>query len=526
MVVRTFWIAAAAISLFGTPVHAELFDETQAITLFAFDDVMIPFSQGLKLEMRLPEKYPGNPVVDRGGPDDPDSWAVQFYGSVIRDGDKFRMWYVSAGKDRLDKSVPRSAPWRVAYAESDDGVNWTKPSLGLVEFYGSTDNNLVKMDPPIGTLNVKVIKDDDDPDPARRYKMGAHVWFPKNDVRLGNLAPYVSPDGLTWTYLGEVEPVDAEMPIDQTPLPPIHIEPVGGLFKWDDTFYTSGQNAVVAARPYHGRVTRTFISPDFENWHGASAVGFVREAQHTLLGPGRSREGEQTHEGNAVWVRNNVLIGVSGLWRGAKEWKDVTIDLGLVYSHDGVHFREALNEFVFIERGADGEWDQGGLLQGQGFENIGEQTLIYYGAWDPRHWKGSPPRGGVGIAMLPRDRFGDLMVDSRTKGPGNYQMPEIVSEFLTAPIELEGDGPHRFYVNADGLGDDASLRIELLDHAGTPLPELSGDNAATVNESGFQTPILWNRRDSAEGLPDRIRVKVVFEGDKNTDIRFSAMYVR
>ena len=86
------------------------FDETTAITLFAFDDVSIPFSQNLKLVMRSPERHPANPVVRRGEAGSPDSWAVQFYGSVLREGDKFRMWYVAAGSDRLNPAVPRSAP--------------------------------------------------------------------------------------------------------------------------------------------------------------------------------------------------------------------------------------------------------------------------------------------------------------------------------------------------------------------------------------------------------------------------------
>ncbi|NQT12521.1 MAG: hypothetical protein HQ582_07230, partial [Planctomycetes bacterium] len=177
------------------------FDESEATTLFAFDNVSIPFTQNLKLEMQSPERHRANPVLRRGQPGTPDSWAVQFYGSVIREDGKFRMWYVAVGDDRLDENMPRSAPWRVAYAESEDGVHWTKPNLGLVEYRGNRNNNLVLMEPRLGTVNVKVLFEPNDPDPDRRYKMGAHVWFPKNDVRLGTLAPYASQDGLRWRLL-------------------------------------------------------------------------------------------------------------------------------------------------------------------------------------------------------------------------------------------------------------------------------------------------------------------------------------
>src|SRR5687767_9427766 len=66
------------------------FDENTCTTLFAFDEVSIPHSQNLRLEMRAPQRHASNPVVARGAAGTPDSWGVQFYGSVIREGGKFR----------------------------------------------------------------------------------------------------------------------------------------------------------------------------------------------------------------------------------------------------------------------------------------------------------------------------------------------------------------------------------------------------------------------------------------------------
>ena len=156
---------------------------------------------------------------------------------------------------------------------------------------------------------------------------------------------------------------------------------------------------------------------------------------------------------------------------------------------------------------------------------MGEETRIYYGAWDPRGWEGSPPRGGVGIATLPRDRFAELMVDPTTTGSGNYQMQTTVSSFLTSALRVEG-APQRFFVNADGLGPDAMLKIELLDHRLQPLENYSGTQAAVVRTSGFQTPIVWNGKAALTDLPDRIRLRVTFAGAKKFDLRFSALYVQ
>ena len=513
---------ALVVGLHAQPAHCDLFDETEAITLFAFDELAIPFTENLRLEMRKPQRHPQNPVVALGRSGEPDSWAVQFYGSVIREGEKFRMWYVAVGDERLEGGVPRSSPWNVAYAESTDGVNWTKPDLGLVEYRGDTDNNLVRLEPKLGLVNVKVVKDEDDAEYP--WKMGAHVWWPKNERRLGTFVPYRSKDGLTWEAMIDFEPVGAEIMPEDMILDPLHFEPVGGFYKWDGVWFLSGQNAMKTARPYHGRVARKYISPDLVNWHHASAIAYAHPDQLEELGPGRSREGNQTHEGLSVWPRRNVLLGVGGLWYGGVEWKDVTIDLSLHYSHDGVFFKHPLHDWTFIERGEDGQWDQGGLLQGQGFENVGEQTYVYYGAWDPRNWRGSPPRGGVGIVTLPRDRFGSLKVDLRAEGPGDYQMRDTQSTLLTSRVER--DGAHRFHVNATGLSPDARLRLELLDGRSEPLPGFSGDHAATVTTNGFQTPVQWPSGADTTDLPDSIRVKAHFEGPDKTDIRLHAIYIR
>jgi hypothetical protein len=503
---------------------AAYFDETAGTTLFAFDQVSIPFTQNLRLEMRNPARHPANPVVPRGKPGSPDAWAVQFYGSIIREGGKFRLWYVAVDDDTENKMT--YARWRAAYAESDDGVHWTKPNLGLVEFRGNKNNNLILTDPaPLGFVNLKVLADPDEPNPARRYKISTHAYF-HHKTRLGTLAPFASADGLHWKLLMEATPKNAELLEKDLVLPAIHFEPCGGLYKWDGMYYVCGQNALAATRPYQGRVTKMYHSPDFVHWSPTDSVGFVREPQHHKLGPGRSLEGKQTHEGISVWNRRNVLLGVVGLFHGAKEWKDITIDLGLVVSNDGLNFREPAHEWTFLKRGEDGAWDQGGLLQAQGFENVGDQTFIYYGAWDPRHWKGSPPRGGVGIATLPRDRFGDLVVEEAGKGPGDYQLPEINSELITAAVSTKPNRPHRFYLNADGLGPEAALRIELLDAHEKPLQSYSGEDAAIVRASGFQTPIVWAGQREVRDLPERVRMRVTFDGKRNTDIRFSAIYVQ
>lgn len=64
--------------------ESRLLDETEKETIFAFDQVSIPFTQNLRLEMQSPTRHPANPVLQRGPAGSPDAMGVQFYGSIIR----------------------------------------------------------------------------------------------------------------------------------------------------------------------------------------------------------------------------------------------------------------------------------------------------------------------------------------------------------------------------------------------------------------------------------------------------------
>jgi hypothetical protein len=158
-------------------------------------------------------------------------------------------------------------------------------------------------------------------------------------------------------------------------------------------------------------------------------------------------------------------------------------------------------------------------MQGQGFENVGDKTYLYYGAADPRTWsegnKPIPARGGVGLATLPRDRFADLRV--RDYGEGQ-------AEFITGALDFTNG--QRLFVNADGLGQDAELKFELLTHDERPIPGYSGADAAVVSSAGFQVPIKWRNGAALNGLPERFKIKATFGGKKASDIRFSALYLQ
>ena len=58
------------------------------------------------------------------------------YVTVLKDGDRFRMYYRGWGGPKM--------PELVCMAESDDALSWRRPSLGLFEWEGSKDNNILR----------------------------------------------------------------------------------------------------------------------------------------------------------------------------------------------------------------------------------------------------------------------------------------------------------------------------------------------------------------------------------------------
>lgn len=115
------------------------------------------------------------------------SWSVPIWN---QEKDLWEWWY--------NGHYGESDAYMNHYATSQDGVNWDKPSLGRYEWQGSKDNNIA-LDPE-GMGLYHILRDERDPDPARRYK----GLFNGKDRYLG-----VSPDGFEWNML-DVPPIPSQ----------------------------------------------------------------------------------------------------------------------------------------------------------------------------------------------------------------------------------------------------------------------------------------------------------------------------
>ena len=164
------------------------------------------------------------------------------YHTVFRDGDLYRMYYRGSHLI-LGENTLRIAHQVVCYAESKDGIHWTKPDLGLVEFEGSKKNNILIGNGPAVHNFAPFLDANPACKPDERYKaLGGGG---------GGLMVYKSADGIHWSVMHD-KPVITEGAFDSQ-----------NLAFWDPIREEY--------REYHrafrdGRDIMTTTSADFVQW--------------------------------------------------------------------------------------------------------------------------------------------------------------------------------------------------------------------------------------------------------------------
>lgn len=93
------------------------------------------------------------------------------YLNLFFDDGVYRLYYLGWHMLNDDETEHDLSHIRVCYAESRDGLTWTKPSLGLCEFRGSMENNIILDEKTQKFDNFYVFKDSNPAcPPEARYK--------------------------------------------------------------------------------------------------------------------------------------------------------------------------------------------------------------------------------------------------------------------------------------------------------------------------------------------------------------------
>jgi dienelactone hydrolase len=480
--------------------------------LLAVDDVSLPLKRNLAYFITKPDVRP-EPILSpsRDNRDAPDYLATHFYGTVLHDEDRFRMWYypchlgrnpdwpaeLQAQADRWEIAI---VPGPLCYAESDDGIHWTKPNLGQLLFKGSRDNNAIDL-PSALTANATIIKDESDPDPQRRYKLVFWSQYDPYDYPTMRLA--TSPDGIQWTTVPGA-PLEA--------------------FLEHASFYQFGGKYIVNAQTFlpgesgrnRGRQGAAWISTDFDHWIQEGVESF---ALPYAEGPRR----DEVHLGVGAASFGNVLVGLYCIWHNDADFANISGDFGLVVSNDGIAFREPVKGFPWLTAAespatpVDGKDYTTVLCQANGIVNVGDETRIYHGRWRNVGWKPGMSEedyyAEVALATIPRDRWGALgLVDEEKEG----------SVWSTA-VQLPETGC-TLALNADGI---ASMRVEIADEDFNPLPGHSGEHSGRAGDvDGLDREVAWPGEDLLNLAGQTVRFRIHMKKKADASPRLYALYLR
>jgi hypothetical protein len=344
--------AAAALPFLHSAGAAERADTPVALgtrrELFV-DDLLIDRLEGAALRLHKPVARDVAITCDA-----PWEGNTSAYFTLFQDGDLFRMYYRGSHFDEQLKKAPR--PEVTCYAESRDGITFTKPKLGLIEFQGSKENNIVWAGDG-GTHNFAPFLDRNPAcAPAARYKALARGETMLKGKKKSCLYAYHSADGQRWAKTSEV-PVITDGAFDSQNIAFWDAE--RGEYRAYWRFFETGRVDERGVKQENVRAIRTATSKDFLTW----------TSQADLRYGAAPREHLYTNAVLPYFRAPHLLLGFPTRYQP----KTQQVEPVFMTSRDGVNFRRWSEELIPITAPKDRDGNRAnyltrGLLQLPGNE--------------------------------------------------------------------------------------------------------------------------------------------------------------
>ena len=485
------------------------------------DDFLVDRMHG-GIHFQLHSPTPGDIVLELDRPWERGS-THHGYMSVFRDEDRWRMYYgVRARQYRAGKST--SGPERICYAESKDGINWEKPSLGLFEYEGSSDNNIVLVEDHEQGIGLHGFCPFIDENPqcqaSARYKAVSRYMPPGATWHTDSwLNALQSADGLRWTRLGD-EALMTEGEFDSQ-----------NVAFWD---VARSEYRLYRRRYYKGadgilrRGIQTATSRDFLAWSqpawtehpGApceqlytnQVIPYFR-APHIFTGfPTRYVERPWSEAVEALpGARRRREIVESG---GVERLGAALTDTLFMTSRDGVTFRRWGEAFIRPGLREKGNWFYGDNYVARGM------------AVTPSHIAGAPnelsfyvsERGGGWLDPSDATQKAFRRHTLRMDGFVSLRADRSGGEFTTRPLRFTGNTLQvNFSASAAG-----GLQIELQDRWGVPLPGFSLEDSIELLGDDLERRVRWRGNPDIGALQDHeIRIRIVLHDADLYAFRFA-----
>ena len=425
------------------------------------DDYVIAQTENVRRELQPPTRHPANPLIVQDHPWEANHISV--YGTVLRDPEtnRFRCWYqASRGKPTIPDTPdgPETSKYYICYAESPDGIAWTKPMVGRRPFAEFERHNIIIP----GSHSICVHHTPEDPDPARRYKAAG-----------GPLIAF-SPDGLQWDVH------DWKYAVGKN-------DTGTSVVRWGGKWMGYVRNQEFDERP-SGNLQRAVgitVSDDFVHWTPKETVWKTDEADgYPWTQP----------YGLCATACGDQLIALLPLVKleeidGNNSLGDMEIQL--MTSRDGRNWHRVADRAVFLAQGPGGDiderpWDNS-VYPSSTLLTVDDEVRLYYTGSNGRHGEGKTPEGkamepkkrsGIGLATLPAERF----VALRPADSGGAAVLE------TKPLAFSGED---LLVNADLGADPEQMCVEVLDADGGKIAGCAAVDCRLIAHDKLRHRVVW-----------------------------------
>jgi hypothetical protein len=449
-----------------------------------FDDVLIETLRNVELTMNPPFAT-SEVLITADQPHERNSH-ISLYNSVLKEPDgRVRVWY-----DLL--TITGSGPYdherRVCYAESPDGIHFTKPALGLYAMEGSKETNVVLP----GVIAGSAVWIDPQAPAEHRYKTQAKV-YPSQKFHM-----HSSPDGIKWTLFAEINSRGAHD--TQT------------IIFWDrhlERYLFYGRNREVT--PEIDIRCRSVRRAELLELTRVENTGLVIWPDAVDRATYDAPEGTTPvdYYGATVFPypeADDVYIMLAqAFWHWIPTDRDTrtlppgTRDVRLAISRDSKHFRRVGKRGPFLRPGPAGRFDSRQIWAMPNPIIVGDEIWIYYSGlnWDRTDQTDPAAPHGRRMSAISRAVM-------RLDGFVSADAPYGGGELTTRPLRFSGS---RLELNVDTAGG-GGVRVELLDGTGKPIRGLSGAASVWHVGNSVRLSVTWPGDvdlESWAGKPVRLR---------------------
>ncbi len=446
------------------------------------------------VERRLHHPVPRDIAITHDAP-----WegAGSGYHSVIKDGDLYRLYHrgsalgVEDGRLIVGKQV-------YCYAESRDGITFNKPELGLVEYNGSKDNNIIW--DGVGVHNFAPFLDTNpDCPPDTRFKALAGT------AEEGGLFAFKSADGIQWSLM-QKDPVVTKGAFDSQNL--AFWDPTAKVYRAYFRTFTKGITTGEVWKPAGYRAVRGATSTDFLSWDNEADLTYEDSPEEHLY----------TNQIAPYFRAPHILIGLPTRYveRG---WSPSMRELPQLQhremrSEAHVRYGTALTEALVMasRNGIHFErWNEAFLRPGSERPETWQYGQ-HYVAWHAVETESSLPGAANELSFYASEgawtgdsnalRRYTLRLDGFVSVHGNWKGGTMI----TKPIRFTGDRL-RLNFSTSAVG---RIRVAIQTADGRSIDGFSLDDCSDVFGDSVERTVVWGDNEHVGSLTGK-SVQLVFE---------------